>query len=97
MILLFAGKLSQLHSNSKHLIIERKKFAGKPSRLEAKLRKPRKFSTANDLHYTVFGWYSHSCHRELQVEFTDAPYLVGKVACVINGLSVPHITRCIAM
>ena len=31
-----------------------KKFAGKPSRLEANPRKPQKFSTANDLHYTVF-------------------------------------------
>ena len=33
----------------------KKKFAGKPSRLEANPRKPRKFSTANDLHYTVLG------------------------------------------
>ena len=49
-LLLFAGKLSQLYSNSKQLIIERKKFACKPSRLEAN---PQKFSTANDLHYTV--------------------------------------------
>ena len=32
----------------------KKEFAGKPSRLEANLQKPRKFSTANDLHYTVF-------------------------------------------
>ena len=32
---------------------KKKKFAGKPSRLEANPRKPRKFSTANDLHYTV--------------------------------------------
>ena len=31
----------------------KKKFAGKPSRLEANPRKPRKFSTMNDLHYTV--------------------------------------------
>ena len=31
-----------------------KKIAGKPSRLEANPRKPRKFSTANDLHYTVY-------------------------------------------
>ena len=51
MILLFAGKLSWLYSNSKHLIIRQKKFAGKPLRLKAN---PRKFSTANDLHYTVF-------------------------------------------
>ena len=29
------------------------KFAGKFSRLEANPRKPRKFSTANDLHYMV--------------------------------------------
>ena len=29
------------------------KFAGKLSRLEANPRKARKFSTANDLHYTV--------------------------------------------
>ena len=32
---------------------EKEKFAGKPSRLEANPRKPRKFSAANDLHYTV--------------------------------------------
>ena len=32
---------------------KKEKFAGKPSRLEANPRKPRKFSTANDLHYTV--------------------------------------------
>ena len=50
--LLFAGKLSRLYSNLKHLI-RKKKFAGKPSRLEANPPKPRKFSTANDLHYTV--------------------------------------------
>ena len=31
------------------------KFAGKPSRLEANPRELRQFSTANDLHYTVFG------------------------------------------
>ena len=53
MILLFAGKLSQLYSNLKHLIIK-KKFAGKPSRLEANPRKLQKFSTTDDLHYTVF-------------------------------------------
>ena len=51
--LLIAGKLSRLHSNSKHLIIKKKKFAGKLSRLEANPRKPQKFSTVNDLHYTV--------------------------------------------
>ena len=33
---------------------KKKKFAGKPSRLETNLRKLRKFSTANDLHYTVY-------------------------------------------
>ena len=32
---------------------KKKKFAGKPSRFEANPRKPRKFSAANDLHYTV--------------------------------------------
>ena len=37
----------------------KKKFAGKPSRLEANPQKPRKISTANDLHYTVFTYYSH--------------------------------------
>ena len=31
----------------------KKKFAGKPSRLEANPQEPRKFSTVNDLHYTV--------------------------------------------
>ena len=35
---------------------KKKKFAGKPSRLEANPRKPRKFSTANDLHYMVYGF-----------------------------------------
>ena len=34
-----------------------KKFAGKPSRLEANPRKPRKFSTVNDLHYTVLNYF----------------------------------------
>ena len=33
----------------------KKKFAGKPLRLEANPQKPRKFSTANNLHYTVSG------------------------------------------
>ena len=37
----------------KHLIIRKKYFAGKHSRLEANPRKPQKFSTSNDLHYTV--------------------------------------------
>ena len=49
MIFLFVGKLSRLYSNSKHLIIRKKKFAGKLT-IGAN---PRKFSTANDLHYTV--------------------------------------------
>ena len=31
----------------------KKKFAGKPSRLEANPRKSQKFSTANNLRYTV--------------------------------------------
>ena len=52
-LLLFAGKLLRLYSNSKHLIIKKKIFAGKLSRLEANPRKSQKFSTANDLHYTV--------------------------------------------
>ena len=54
------GKLSRLYSNSKHLIIKKKKFAGKPLRLEANPRKPQTFSTANDLHYTV-----HTCLKVL--------------------------------
>ena len=52
-LLVIRGKLLRLYSNSKHLIIKKKKFAGKPSRLEANPQKPRKFSTANDLHYMV--------------------------------------------
>ena len=32
---------------------KKEKFAGKPSRLEANPQKLRKFSTADDLHYTV--------------------------------------------
>ena len=61
------GKLSRLHDliviRGKTFAIvkqfetpynRKKKFAGKPSRLEANPRKPRKFSTANDLHYTVY-------------------------------------------
>ena len=35
---------------------KRQKFAGKPSPLEANPRKPRKFSTANNLYYTVNGF-----------------------------------------
>ena len=34
--------------------LKKKKFAGKPSRLEANPRKMQKFSAANDLHNTVF-------------------------------------------
>ena len=52
-LLLFAGKLSRLYSNLKHLIITKKNFTGKLSRLETDPGKPRKFSTVNDLHYTV--------------------------------------------
>ena len=37
-------------------MIKKKKFAGKLSRLKANPRKPRKFSAANDLHYTVVGY-----------------------------------------
>ena len=33
---------------------KKEKFTGKPSQLEANPRKLRKFSTVNDLHYTVF-------------------------------------------
>ena len=60
-----SGKVSRLHD----LVIHRKTFAivqqfetpynkkekncWKPSRLEANPRKPQKFSTVNDLHYTV--------------------------------------------
>ena len=60
------GKVSQFHGlfiiRGKTLAIvqqfetpynKKEKFAGKFSRLEANLQKPRKFSTANDLHYTV--------------------------------------------
>ena len=60
------GKVSQLHDpllirGKTFAIVQQfeapynktEKFAGKPSRLEANPRKPRKFSTANDLHYTV--------------------------------------------
>ena len=53
-LMLFVGKLSRLYSNLKHLIIKRKRFAGKPSRLEANPRKPQKFSTANNWHYMVY-------------------------------------------
>ena len=35
---------------------KKEKFAGKLSRLEANPRKPQKFSTVNDLHYTVIEW-----------------------------------------
>ena len=61
-----SGKVSRLHDL---LVIRRKtfaivqqfetpynrkkKFTGKPSRLEANPRKLRKFSTVNDLYYTV--------------------------------------------
>ena len=63
MILLFAGKLS--YNNSKHLIIRKKKIAGKSSRLEANPRKPRKFSTANNLHYRVI-----TCMQTVQLLIT---------------------------
>ena len=59
-----SGKVSRLHNFlGKTLAIvqqfetpynRKKTFAGKPSRLEANPRKPRKLSTANDLHYTVY-------------------------------------------
>ena len=59
------GKVSRLHDlviRGKTFAIvqqfetpykKRKKFAEKPLRLEANPRKLRKFSTTNDLHYTV--------------------------------------------
>ena len=60
------GKVSRLHDllviHGKTFAIvqqfetpynRKKKFAGKPSRLEANPQKPQNFSTANDLHYTV--------------------------------------------
>ena len=50
-VAIFAGKLLQLYSNSKHLIIRKKKICWKTFVIGAN---PRKFSTANDLHYTVY-------------------------------------------
>ena len=38
---------------------KKKKFAGKPSQLEANPRKLRKFFTANDLHYTIYYQCQH--------------------------------------
>ena len=38
-----------------------KKFIGKLSWLEANPRKPRKFSTENDLHYTVAKEFDGKC------------------------------------
>ena len=70
------GKVSQLHDllviHGKTFAIvqlfetpynRKKKFTGKPSRLEANPRKPQKFSTANDLHYTVLQASRHSIWR----------------------------------
>ena len=52
---------SRLYSNSKHLIIRKKKFTGKPLRLKANPQKPWKFSTTNYLHYVVFStWKRYS-------------------------------------
>ena len=67
-LLLFAGKLLRLYRNSKHLIITKKKFAGNLSRLEANPRKPQKFSTVNDLHYTV------SCSKEHKINWNTVVY-----------------------
>ena len=58
------GKVSQLYNlpvicRKNFAIVQQseipynKKIIGKPSRLEANPQKPLKFSTANDLHYTV--------------------------------------------
>ena len=60
------GKVSRLHAlfviRRKTFVIVQQfetpynkkiKFAGKPSQLEANPQKLQKFSTANDLHYTV--------------------------------------------
>ena len=58
------GKLSRLHViRGKSFVIvwpvqetpyyKKKEFAGKLSLLQANLRKSQKFSTTNDLHYTV--------------------------------------------
>ena len=52
-LLLISGKTFAIVQQFETLCNKKEKFAGKPSRLEANPRKPRKFSTANDLHCTV--------------------------------------------
>ena len=88
-LLLFVGKLLRLYSNSKHLIIKKKKFAGKLSRLEANPRKLRKFSTANDLHYTVY-YMSHCyCHNQ-QNETYKLKYDMQSIVLTIEWFSKPE-------
>ena len=67
MQIVHSGKVSGLHDllvirGKTFMIVQQfktpcnrkaKKFAGKPSRLEANPQKPQEFSTANNLHYTV--------------------------------------------
>ena len=51
--LVIRGKYSAIVQQFKTPYNEKEKFTGKPSQLEANSRKPRKFSTGNDLHYMV--------------------------------------------
>ena len=52
-LLVICGKTFAIVQQFKTPYNRKKKFAGKPSQLEFNLQKLRKFSTANDLHYTV--------------------------------------------
>ena len=52
-LLVICGKTFAIVKQFETLVIRKKKLAGKPSRLQANLQKTRKFSTMNDLHYTV--------------------------------------------
>ena len=81
--LVIRGKLSRLYSNSKHLIIRQKKIAGKPSRLEANPWKPRKFSTANDLHYTGCIHHHHQTHLIHYFGKDQMPLLTHVIQCRI--------------
>ena len=61
-LLVIRGKTFTIVQQFETLYNKKKKFAGKPSRLEANPRKPRKFSITNDLHYTVLVYISeHEC------------------------------------
>ena len=95
------GKVSRLHDlvirGKTFAIVQqfetpynnKEKFVGKLLRLEANLQKPRKFSTVNDLHYTVCNIYNdHLIHnRSTQLQYTCQHRYHTQCKCYCTGVS----------